>query len=148
MAPPPMKPMAPLPLPLAKIPDAAPTPPAAPGTAGAAVNRRPRVKMQATIDFGSENNFYNGFSTNISEGGVFVATVKLVPLGTEVDLAFSLPTGEKIETKGVVRWQREVDDKHPETMPGIGIEFINLPPAAEASVKRFIANRDPMFFTE
>ena len=108
----------------------------------------PRVRMQATIDFGSENNFYNGFSTNISEGGVFVATVKLVPLGTEVDLAFSLPTGEKIETRGVVRWHREVNDKIPESMPGIGIEFVNLPPAAESSVKRFVASRDPMFYAE
>ncbi len=110
--------------------------------------RAPRVRMQATIDFSSENNFYAGFSTNISEGGVFVATVKLVPIGTEVDLAFSLPTGEKIETRGVVRWLREVNDKRPDAMPGIGIEFVGLPPAAEASVKRFVTSRDPMFYAE
>src|SRR5204863_3056691 len=63
-----------------------------------------RVRMQVKIDFGSENNFYSGFSMDISNGGVFIATVKLVPIGTPMDLFFRLPTGEGIETHGVVRW--------------------------------------------
>ncbi len=106
----------------------------------------PRVRMMAAIDFSSDANFYQGFSANISEGGLFVATVNLVPLGTEVDLSFSLPSGDRIDAKGVVRWVREVNDKLPDAFPGMGVEFVNLAPQAQESIDAFIAQRDPLFF--
>lgn len=108
----------------------------------------PRVAMQASIDFGSDDNFYNGFSSNISDGGVFIATVNVKPLGTEVDLSFSLPTGAKIEAKGVVRWVREVNDKIPDSFPGMGVEFRGLAASAQQSINDFIAQREPLFYAE
>lgn len=107
-----------------------------------------RVKMQAAVDFGSDNNFYNGFSANISDGGLFVATVKRVPIGTEIDLNFSLPTGERISAHGVVRWVREVDDKNPDSFPGIGVQFTRLDDAAQTAIERFVHSREPMFYVE
>jgi uncharacterized protein (TIGR02266 family) len=108
----------------------------------------PRVRMQAQVDFESDDNFFNGFSANISDGGVFVATVNLLPLGTNIDLGFSLPTGERIECKGVVRWVREVDDKQPEVMPGMGLQFVDLEPRAAKAIETFIEQREPMFYAE
>jgi uncharacterized protein (TIGR02266 family) len=107
-----------------------------------------RVRMQVKIDYGSENNFYSGFSMDISNGGVFIATVKLVAIGTPMDLFFRLPSGEGIEAQGVVRWVREVDDNRPEMMPGLGVQFVNLTPEAKAAVEGFVSNRDPMFFPD
>src|SRR5205823_5272349 len=89
-----------------------------------------RVPMQAQIDFGSDSNFYSGFSTNISDGGVFIATVYVLPLGTEVDLSFTLPNGDSVHTRGVVRWVREVNDRLPDAFPGIGVQFQDLPESA------------------
>lgn len=108
----------------------------------------PRVKMQAAVDFHSDDNFFNGFSANISDGGLFVATVNLVPLGTEVDLSFSLPSGERIEARGVVRWVREVNDQLPDAFPGIGVQFSALKPEAQTAIDQFLAQRDPLFFAD
>ncbi|MFZ5445937.1 MAG: TIGR02266 family protein [Myxococcota bacterium] len=114
----------------------------------AAQRQSPRVRMQAAVDFSSDNNFYNGFSANISDGGLFVATVNLQPLGTEIDLAFSLPSGERIEAKGVVRWVREINDQIPDSFPGIGIQFKQLSPDAEQAIHHFLAEREPLFYAE
>lgn len=106
----------------------------------------PRVKMQASIDFTSDDNFFNGFSANISDGGLFVATVNLLPLGTEVDLHFTLPSGERIESKGVVQWVREVNDKHPDVFPGMGVQFKDLTDAAQSAITGFVSQREPLFY--
>ncbi|MBX5484404.1 MAG: TIGR02266 family protein [Myxococcaceae bacterium] len=107
-----------------------------------------RVRMQAAVDLHSESNFFTGFSTNISEGGLFVATVQIPPIGTEVDLSFTLPKGQKIQVKGVVRWTREVNDRTPEIFPGVGIQFVGLDPQTAEVIHRFVAEREPMFFPE
>jgi uncharacterized protein (TIGR02266 family) len=109
---------------------------------------QPRVRMQVKIDFASENNFYSGFSMDISNGGVFIATVKLVPIGTPMDLYFRLPTGEGIEAHGVVRWVREIDDSRPEMMPGLGVQFVNLSDPAREAVTAFVRDREPMFYPD
>jgi uncharacterized protein (TIGR02266 family) len=107
-----------------------------------------RVQMQAMVDLSSDNNFFNGFSSNISDGGLFVATVNLQPIGTEIDVTFTLPAGEKIVAHGVVRWVRMVDDKHPESFPGLGIQFTRLEAAAQEAINEFVASREPMFYVE
>ena len=104
--------------------------------------------MQAAVDFTSDNNFFNGFSANISDGGLFVATVNLLPLGTEVDLSFSLPSGERIEAKGVVQWVREVNDQLPDAFPGMGVQFAALNPTAQSAISQFLVQRDPLFFAD
>lgn len=107
-----------------------------------------RVKMQAAVDFTSDNNFFAGFSANISDGGLFIATVNLLPLGTEVDVSFSLPSGERIEARGVVQWVREVNDQLPDAFPGMGVQFAQLNPSAHAAIAQFLSQRDPLFFAD
>ena len=125
----------------------APPPPPKPRP-GPEARKAPRVAMQAQIDFGSDSNFYSGFSTNISDGGVFIATVNVLPLGTEVDLSFTLPNGRSVRTKGVVRWVREVNDKIPDAFPGIGVQFEALPESAHEAIHGFVAEREPLFYPE
>ena len=96
----------------------------------------------------SGDNFFNGFSTNISDGGVFIATVTQLPIGTEMDLSFSLPSGEQIKAHGVVRWTREVNDKTPDIMPGLGVQFTQIDEAALAAIQDFVRDREPMFFPD
>jgi uncharacterized protein (TIGR02266 family) len=104
--------------------------------------------MQATIDMRSDSNFFTGFTTNVSEGGIFVATVQSVPRGTTVDLDFTLPGGRPMKVTGVVRWTREVNDKTPELMPGLGVQFAHLPPEVASAITDFVATREPMFFPD
>jgi uncharacterized protein (TIGR02266 family) len=109
---------------------------------------RSRVRMVAAIDQRSDSNFFTGFTSNITEGGIFVATVQSVPRGTTVDLDVMLPGTRSMTVTGVVRWTREVNDKTPELMPGLGVQFTWLPPEVTSVISDFVATREPLFFPD
>jgi uncharacterized protein (TIGR02266 family) len=108
----------------------------------------PRVALCAEIDMSSDSNFYAGFTTDLSDGGLFIATVKAPPKGTQVELSFTLPGGERLTAQGVVRWTREVNDALPEMMPGAGVQFVDLPPEVARSITEFVMLRDPLFYVD
>jgi uncharacterized protein (TIGR02266 family) len=107
-----------------------------------------RVQMETAIDFWSESNFYTGFATDISQGGIFIATVSGPPMGRDVDLQFSLPEGRKLRIQGTVRWVREANDRTPEIFPGVGVQFLDLHPEIAAAIRLFVAIREPLFYPE
>ncbi|MFZ5469206.1 MAG: TIGR02266 family protein [Myxococcota bacterium] len=123
-------------------------PPPAPAPLRAMQERSTRVQMQAAVDLHSDTNFFNGFSTNISDGGLFIATVRHLPIGTEVDLGFTLPSGQHVEATGRVRWTRETNDRTPDVFPGLGIQFVNLSEGARSAIHEFVSSREPMFFPD
>lgn len=131
-------------------PVARPAAPAAAAVRASPGPRResPRVAMCTQVDLGSDSNFYGGFSTNLSEGGLFIATVATPPRGTQVELTFTLPGGVPIKAHGVVRWTREVNDAMPEVMPGAGVQFVDLSPEVAASITEFVMKRDPLFYVD
>ena len=107
-----------------------------------------RVQLKTNINLGSDSNFFTGFSTDISEGGIFVATVETVPQGTKVDLDFTLPGGRPLKASGVVRWLREPNDHTPELMPGMGVQFQELQPEVASLISDFVRKREPLFFPD
>ena len=107
-----------------------------------------RIPIQTQVDLSSDSNVFTGFSTNLSEGGVFVATVNLLPVGTPVDLTLTLPGKTRITVKGEVRWTREIDDRVPEVFPGVGVRFLDLAPEASEALHRFVAEREPLFYPD
>jgi uncharacterized protein (TIGR02266 family) len=121
------------------------TPPPTPREGRPPLPRKARVAMQAAIDLRSDSNFFTGFSTNLSAGGVFVATVQQVPRGTPVDLTFTLPGGgPPVRVPGVVRWSREVNDRSPGLVPGLGVQFTELPAEVAQAITGFIETREPL----
>jgi uncharacterized protein (TIGR02266 family) len=106
-----------------------------------------RANVNGEIDIYSETNFWTGLTMNISEGGVFVATHMLLPMGAMVVLNLTLE-GETIATLGQVRWTRDfcVDSDVP---PGIGIQFVNLDKRMLFAIRRFMATvREPLLFED
>lgn len=131
----------------------------APQTARAAVARREpatisvdrrdsRVRLQTALDLHSESNFFQGFSNNVADGGLFVATVKRLPPGTSVEVQFTLPGGKKLQARGVVRWTREVNDRTPDIFPGVGVQFSELAGETAEAIHQFVTEREPLFFPE
>jgi uncharacterized protein (TIGR02266 family) len=108
----------------------------------------PRVTLAAEVNLSSENNFFSGFSTDIAAGGVFIASLTTLGEGTLVALNFTLPDGSEVSANGEVKWIRPFDEGHPEALPGMGIQFVDLSPKAKASIEKFIASREPMFFPD
>lgn len=119
------------------------------GAAGEAVRRiethprrqLPRKRFEVSIDLHSRSNFYTGITENISEGGVFIATDERLPLGTQVDLAFALPSGEEIRTHGVVRWIREPSGH---LAGGMGLGFEEVSEEAYLAIREFLESRAPI----
>ena len=108
--------------------------------------RTPRVELHADVDFYSDSNFYTGFSSDLSDGGIFVATCNFLAPGTEVEIAFTLPGNQRIEAKGIVRWHREYNERYPEILPGLGIEFVEMPEESRRAVYTFTSQREPIFW--
>jgi len=121
--------------------------------------RHARYALRLAITLRGENNFYAGLSEDISEGGVFIATFHLLPIGTPVVLSFTLPNADKpITAGGTVQWVRGPDAtaasenifgagrELPGVMPGIGIRFHDLDAATRLTIRRFMQRRRPVFF--
>lgn len=108
-----------------------------------------RVAVELGVTMTSESNFYVGFAGNISEGGLFIATHQMVPVGREIDLRFQLPgVDEPVDVKAGVRWQRTAVDYDDGILPGFGVEFLDLDDQTRRRIEDFIADREPIFHPE
>jgi len=118
-----------------------------PSARPAAHERRtaPRVQLVTAVNLFSASNFFVGFSSDISEGGVFVSSYSLEPVGAEVSVSLGLPGGYEINARGVVRWIRDPRDPENSEPPGMGIEFVELDDEARGLIAEFVELREPQF---
>ncbi len=109
-----------------------------------------RARLDCQISLNSRNNFFTGFARDLSSGGLFIATFDVQPVGSRVDVGFSLPGGRTIECQALVRWTRELtgSDADPQIWPGMGVEFIDLDEASQRAICTFMELREPMFFVD
>jgi uncharacterized protein (TIGR02266 family) len=104
----------------------------------------PRRDVEVEVAICTESNFYLGFTENLSEGGVFVATYRPHPIGTPVALDLHLPIGS-MRVSGIVRWLRGDDGEH---WPGMGVQFEDVTAEDAAAIREFLTYREPLFFDE
>ena len=108
---------------------------------------RSECKVEVTLE--SESNFYNGFTENMSTGGLFIATYDTKEIGEKVSMEFTLPgRPDPISVKGEVRWLRDLNPMTPDMTPGMGVRFIDLPAEAAAAITDFITQKDPLFYDD
>lgn len=114
------------------------------------VERRqyPRHQTDLKVTMISETNFYMGLSPNMSEGGLFVATHQIQPIGTIVELKFVLPmSDEPITVRGEVRWVRPFSADI-EAHPGMGVRFVDLSEHDAARIRTFLKSRPPIYYDD
>jgi len=109
-----------------------------------------REKIEANIGATTESNFYVGFSGEIAQGGVFLATYEVLAKDTSVNVLVTLPGNFEFRTDGWVRFVRDPFDLSSDdgAEPGMGIQFENMPAEARELVLRFIRKRPPMFYDD
>jgi uncharacterized protein (TIGR02266 family) len=97
-----------------------------------------RVAVGADVRYEASGVERAGRVANLSRGGLYLATEPVCPVGTKVALSLRLPgfTGA-IAVNGAVRW---VNDRAqaPELPPGMGLEFVDTPPAALKTVATYV----------
>lgn len=108
-----------------------------------------RSAVYASVDLFSEHNFWSGLTMNMSEGGLFVATHNVVPVGTTLILHMVLPFEEEaVVTLAQVRWTRAYSGQD-DVPPGLGLQFHETDAGSLAKIKKFVATvREPLFFEE
>jgi uncharacterized protein (TIGR02266 family) len=105
-----------------------------------------RAPLEANVGATTESNFFVGFSGEIGEGGVFVATYQTIDIGEKVEVLVTLPGGFERKIPGTVRFVRDPMDMDSE--PGIGVKFDRLEDEARELILRFIRKRPPLFYDE
>lgn len=118
-------------------------------SAAAEQRRATRVPLDVEVGLATHTNFHTGFGENVSTGGLFVATFRLLPLGTSVELSFTLPDQTQVRVSAVVRWLRDPHDlEMRDVPPGMGLEFVDLGAAEQAQVEAYVAARETLFFPD
>ncbi len=86
-----------------------------------------RFPLEAQITATSQENFYCGFTEDLSEGGVFVAMRPPPPVGEMVHLSVRVGMEPPVTALGQVRWHRTDDSGN---ACGCGVQFVMLDPRA------------------
>jgi uncharacterized protein (TIGR02266 family) len=116
------------------------------GVSGTGPERRESERVSLEVDIGlhSESQFYAGLSDDVSEGGLFVSTVRVLPVGSELTLSFVLPGGHAVTTRGRVAWLATPRDVEDGTRSGMGVRFVRLEPQHRAAIEAFLRLRPAM----
>ena len=107
-----------------------------------------RYEVELEVTLTSDNNFFAAIASNLSGGGIFLATEHTKPVGHRVEFSITLP-GEPMPARGVgeIRWVRE--RKGPQGEPaGMGIAFVDVDPDSLGAIVEFLGAREPTFLDE
>lgn len=106
-------------------------------------NRKERRKaLSLRIKFKSETfgAFLERYSTDVSEGGIFIRTKKPLDVGTRLKFEFQLQTGAPlIVGEGVVAWTRE--KKEPGKPAGMGVSFEKISDDSRETLATILSRR-------
>jgi len=123
-------------------------PPAAAGKGKPAAAEAVAINVNTVLSMNTDHQFFTGFSENIEEGGIFVATFEPKPVDAQVIVNFKLPGGHPVTARGVVQWVRDYNPMAPEMAPGMGVKFTDLLPGDKRAIEEFAKKRAPLFYDD
>jgi uncharacterized protein (TIGR02266 family) len=107
-----------------------------------------RINVNTMLSMNTDHQFYTGFSEDIEDGGIFIATFEPKPMEAEVIVNFKLPGDIPVSAKGVVQFVRNYNPSTPEVAPGMGIKFTDIMPKDKKAIEKYLKSRTPMFYDE
>lgn len=97
---------------------------------GVTGKRAARFDCAIAVDFTHEGRTHHGMTRNMGQGGMFIATDVMMPLGSIILLRFQVPTlRDAIEVRAEVRWSLEGQ--------GMGVQFDGLRAREVWALNRF-----------
>jgi uncharacterized protein (TIGR02266 family) len=102
--------------------------------------RTPRVSVGFKVKVDTTRGTFNGMGRDLSEGGIGVYVKKLAPIGSPVEVFFSLPGAESpVEVTGEVMYHRRGGPGlHDDWM---GIKFLRMDAASQKSIRTFVKSQ-------
>ncbi len=101
----------------------------------------PAANMRITLKYPDVTAFVEKFATNVSRGGIFIASRAPKPIGTQVRFELLLADGKSrvLKGEGAVAWVREFDPRNPNRPHGMGIKFARLDSESRKVIDRILA---------
>ena len=114
-------------------------------TPGASAPRQNhRFEVDIPVDCSTRQMFVSNHVSNISKGGLFIASPHPLPLDAEVSLVIRLPGQPRpILAKGRVVWNYDIRKGTTQIIPGSGIRFIDIPAGDRALLEQYLERLEP-----
>ncbi len=97
--------------------------------------------MRLLVDSPESEAYLFDYSTNFSEGGIFLKTKRDLQVGTVVNFNFSFPDTPKVfNVRGRVVWKNTENGPISELGQGVGIEFIDMENGTRQEIANFVKN--------
>jgi uncharacterized protein (TIGR02266 family) len=105
------------------------------------------IEINTELNMESDHNFFNGFSEDIIDGGIFIATFDPKPVGEKVVVRFKLPQNYPVVAKGIVQFvQLENPVEGVDTRTGMGVRFTHLMDSDKSAIQKYQKSRNPIFY--
>ena len=102
-------------------------------------NHRVDVRLRTVYHDEIDADESDTLMSNLSAGGCFIRTTRMLPPGAPIRVKFELPgRTDPVNATGRVRWVEESDD--PEER-GMGVQFQDIEEADLLALKEFIAGK-------
>jgi uncharacterized protein (TIGR02266 family) len=98
---------------------------------------RQNDRLTINKEFDSFDQFIQEYVTNISRTGVFIKTKTPLPIGTEVNLRFTVIMDDIETISGVGKVVRVADDP-----PGMGVVFTELAEYSQQLIAKLLVSRN------
>lgn len=102
------------------------------------VERRISARKTINHEFATVDEFINEYVTNISRSGVFIRSAEPLPIGTRVNLRFTVIQDELETIEGVGEVVRIVDRGR---QKGMGVVFVELTQVSKELIERILVRR-------
>lgn len=102
--------------------------------------RRRDTRVTINQDFGSIDDFIAEYATNISVSGCFIRSKHPLPVGTRVNLKFTVITSDIDIIEGTGEVVRVV--RHPASEAGMGVRFTKLTAETRARLEQVVSNQN------
>jgi len=88
--------------------------------------RSKRRRVRLSVKYWNELGEHAGFSSDISGNGMFLETIRVLPIGTRLHLEIGTPAGEFFAEAQVARIVRAASVVQPVVLGGLGLRFVGL----------------------
>lgn len=112
-----------------------------------------RTERRGTFDIkvgvSTRHRLFVGLSSNISSGGLFVATDAQLSRGDSIEVRFRIPGSEHVfQKQAEVAWTRPFDQNQSDrqAQAGAGVRLLDLTNEEKRMLNAFIDAHDPLFF--
>ncbi len=105
------------------------------------VDRRIDVRRTINHEFSSVDQFISEYVMNLSRSGVFIKSDDPLPVGTKVNLRFTVIFEDLEIIEGLGEVMRVVPPGTPDEVPGMGVVFVELSQVSRELVERILVRR-------